>query len=421
MAGISTAGSGSLERRIRALAASVAEIGAAPQDSEEIRLQKQLLVAGSLMIALAALAWGLVYIYFAEAVVGVISLLYAALAGASVALGLPRRYHLYRFVQFSMGLLVPFVDTLLLGGWANSSGVILWSSIIPLGSLILSEPGDSIFWWIAYSVLLALSGILDPYVKHPNHLPIVLINAVYVMNALAVTGIAFVVIKSFIRQKDTILHLLRVEEQKSEGLLLNILPREIATILKNEQRTIAEHFGCASILFADLVGFTPLTARLAPVEMVNLLNEIFSHFDDLVEKHGLEKIRTIGDNYMVASGAPRRRPDHAQALAELALEMSAYLHARPSRPDRAIQFRIGINSGPVVGGVIGRKKFVYDLWGDAVNIASRMESQGLPGRIQITQSTYEIIRDQFLCEPRGPILVKGKGEMNTWFLVRKKG
>jgi guanylate cyclase len=166
-----------------------------------------------------------------------------------------------------------------------------------------------------------------------------------------------------------------------------------------------------------LMIFTPLTAKMAPIEMVNLLNLIFSSFDELVEKYQLEKIRTIGDSYMVAAGVPRPRADHAQALASLALDMHAYICSLPPVEGRAIQFRIGINSGPVVGGVIGRKKFVYDVWGDAVNIASRMESQGEAGKVQITQTTYELIKAEFACEWRGTIEVKGRGEMGTWFLL----
>jgi class 3 adenylate cyclase len=156
---------------------------------------------------------------------------------------------------------------------------------------------------------------------------------------------------------------------------------------------------------------------MAPEEMVGLLNDLFSYFDTLIEKYDLEKIRTIGDNYMVASGVPRPRADHAQALARLALEMLEYSCSSSKLKDKPFQLRIGINSGPVVAGVIGRKKFQYDIWGEAVNTASRMESQGLPGKIQITQVTYDKIKDTFTCQPRGAIPVKGVGEMNTWFLL----
>jgi guanylate cyclase len=169
-----------------------------------------------------------------------------------------------------------------------------------------------------------------------------------------------------------------------------------------------------------MVNFTPLSASMAPVEMVNLLNEVFSYFDSLVEKYDVEKIRTIGDSYMVAAGVPRVRLDHAQALARMALDIQAYIHNDPTCVEHKLDFRIGINSGPLIAGVIGRKKFIYDLWGDAVNTASRMESHSTPGKIQITRETYERIKDEFVCEPRGKIQVKGKGEMETWFLVGVK-
>ncbi|HEY3474261.1 MAG TPA: adenylate/guanylate cyclase domain-containing protein, partial [Anaerolineales bacterium] len=190
-----------------------------------------------------------------------------------------------------------------------------------------------------------------------------------------------------------------------------MLPKEIAPILKNESRTIADHYADASVLFADMVGFTPLSAQLAPVEVVELLNEAFSFFDSLLDKYDVEKIRTIGDSYMAAAGVPRRRTDHAQALVCMALEMRDYIATHSFRNGQRITFRIGINSGSVIGGVIGKRKFVYDVWGDAVNIASRMESHGLGGAVQITRATYELIKDDFICEPRGTVHVKGKGDM----------
>jgi class 3 adenylate cyclase len=210
---------------------------------------------------------------------------------------------------------------------------------------------------------------------------------------------------------------LEAEQAKSDSLLHEMLPAGIVKRLKSGEGLIADRFTSVSVLFADLVGFTPLTAELAPAEIVELLMELFSHFDSLIGKYGVEKIRTIGDNYMVASGLPHPRPDHAQALAHMALEMSAYIRSRPPYHDRRVDFRMGLSSGPVIAGVIGRRKFQYDLWGDAVNTASRMESSGTAGKIQITRETYELIKDEFTCEPRGKVMVKGKGELETWYLV----
>lgn len=168
---------------------------------------------------------------------------------------------------------------------------------------------------------------------------------------------------------------------------MNVLPEEIAAELKQNPGTIADQYDSASVLFADLVGFTPLSNKLSPREMVDLLNAIFSHFDGLVAGYGLEKIRTIGDNYMVAAGVPVPRPDHAHALAAMALEMMAYVREDRDCRERGIQFRLGMHSGPLIAGVLGKHKFHYDIWGDTVNTASRMESNGVPGKIQITAAT----------------------------------
>ncbi|NET57810.1 MAG: PAS domain S-box protein [Symploca sp. SIO2E6] len=213
---------------------------------------------------------------------------------------------------------------------------------------------------------------------------------------------------------------LRYQQKQTERLLLNILPKPIAERLKQEQGTIADDFAEVTVLFADIVGFTQLSARISPPELVELLNVIFSKFDQLAEQHGLEKIKTIGDAYMVVGGLPRVIPNHAEAIAEMAIDMQAAVAELSQEMGQELNIRIGINTGPVVAGVIGVSKFIYDLWGDAVNIASRMESHGLAGKIHLTASTYEHLREQYLFEDRGQITVKGKGEMNTYFLLSRK-
>jgi len=208
------------------------------------------------------------------------------------------------------------------------------------------------------------------------------------------------------------------ERQESERLLLNILPEPIAERLKTESGAIADGFDAVSVLFSDIVGFTPLSETLSAQEMVEWLNNVYSAVDAMVQDHGVEKIRTIGDGYMVAAGVPYPLPDHATALTSLALDMKAHFEQLPPVHGHQVNFRIGISSGPVVGGVIGTHKFQYDIWGDTVNTAARMESHGVPGRIHISQATYELIKDTFACEPRGTIEVKGKGHMDTWFVER---
>ena len=212
---------------------------------------------------------------------------------------------------------------------------------------------------------------------------------------------------------------LRTEQEKSERLLLNVLPEAIAIQLKQNLNPIASRFDEVTILFADIVRFTELSARISAVELVNVLNQIFSTFDQLVEKHGLEKIKTIGDAYMVVGGLPTARPDHAEAIARLAIDMQDIISQFQTDSGDLFQLRIGINTGTVVAGVIGLKKFSYDLWGDAVNLASRMESHGIIGKIQVTPTTYQRLKHQFVLTQRGAIQVKGRGEITTYLLEKE--
>lgn len=214
---------------------------------------------------------------------------------------------------------------------------------------------------------------------------------------------------------------IRAQRDRADKLLYNVLPRQIAERLKESDETIAEEFSSATVLFADIVNFTPISARFGPLEVVEMLNELFSHFDELVDKYGVEKIQVAGDGYMVAAGVPTPRPDHATVLAQLALDMLDYVRREEFLGGRhPIEIRIGLNSGPLIAGVIGRKKYFYALWGDMVNTASRMESHGESGKIQITRETYELVRDEFECEYIGEITVKGKGQMEAWHLLARK-
>jgi len=211
--------------------------------------------------------------------------------------------------------------------------------------------------------------------------------------------------------------LLLAEQERSEGLLLNILPAPIAARLKQGEGVIADRFPDVTVLFADLVDFTQRSQRVAPEQVVAALNELFSVFDRLAQDQGLEKIKTVGDAYMVAGGLPDPRPDHAQAVAEMALAIREEIARRSDPSGQPLAVRIGIDTGPVVAGVIGTSKFIYDVWGDTVNTASRMETQGVPGCIQVTASTWRRLRDGYRFQRRGPIQVKGKGELVTYFLL----
>jgi len=404
----------SLQNWIQRTIAVVARIGSDPNDEDNIRLQKSLLVICSFPFMVAGWAWGLMYFFFQELLAGSIPFSYGIFSLLSILyFARTRQYAFFRFSQLLLILLLPFLLMVTLGGFINGSAVILWALISPLGALLFDNPRHALRWFLAFVGLLILSGFLQPYVRLTNHLTQTVIIFFFAINLLGVSSLVFLMVSYFVGQKNMF-------QEKSETLLLNILPKEIAAILKNESRTIADHYAEASVLFADMVGFTPLSAQLPPVEMVELLNEVFSYFDLLVDKYNVEKIRTIGDSYMVASGVPRGRSDHAQALIRMGLEMRDYIATHTFCHDQRVNFRIGINSGSMIAGVIGRRKFVYDVWGDAVNIASRMESHGLGGAVQITQATYELIKDEFMCEPRGTVNVKGKGEMEVWLVKSAK-
>jgi guanylate cyclase len=410
-----------IQNLIQQILPVVARIGADSDDSDEVRLQKTMLILGSFMFIPAGALWGLLYFSFGEFVAGSIPIGYVIISGLSMVIfHLTRRYRLFLFTQLLLILILPFLLMIALGGFIKSSAVILWSLLSPLGAMLFDESRSGLRWLAAYLGLAIVSGYFEFYPLVSSSLSPTTITVFFILNIGVVSTIAIFLLAYFVGEKNRLFTLLRGEQLKSENLLLNILPREIAAILKNESRTIADHYTEASILFADMVGFTPLSARLAPVEIVELLNEAFSYFESLVDKYNVEKIRTIGDSYMVVSGVPRMRSDHAQSLVRMALDMREYLAAHTFQNGQRLSFRIGINSGPVIGGVIGKRKFVYDVWGDAVNVASRMESHGMGGTIQITRATYDLIKDEFICQSRGTVDVKGKGEMEAWLVVSVK-
>jgi adenylate cyclase len=316
------------------------------------------------------------------------------LVASAVALSLYNRYDypgLFSAVPLSVSLATAWAAGH--RGWALA--VAAWFGGTPLVFLAVSDlPGD-------FATRLVSGAISD----------LALLAAVLLLGE-AIRGR---------RALDREHRLLVAEQERSERLLLNILPAAIADRLKRDEGVIADRFPEVSVLFADLVDYTSRSERVAPERVVATLDGLFTVFDELTRDHGLEKIKTVGDAYMVAGGLPEPRPDHAEAVAELALAMREEVARHADPGGQPLQLRIGIDSGPVVAGVIGRHKFSYDLWGDTVNTASRMESQGVPGCIQVTDRTYRRLRDRYRFERRGLVQVKGKGELVTWFLVGRAG
>ena len=300
--------------------------------------------------------------------------------------------------------------TVILGGLVPSEMVVLFGLLVVLGALIVLSVRAAFWWFLAFVFTVVLAVVLPEWIE-PLHV-VEGSGSGIAFTLVGVTAFVFAAMAYFVRQRDRF-------QTESDDLLHNILPDEIARRLKSDKTMIADDYESASVLFADVVNFTPMSAAMSPPELVGLLNEVFTTFDAFVGELGLEKIKTVGDAYMVAAGVPQRRSDHAHAIAELALRIRD--HTENNQFDgRDIRLRIGINSGPVVAGIVGTHKFAYDLWGDAVNTASRMESEGIAGSIQVTPATHELIRDKFLCEPRGVVSVKGKGDMNTYLLVSKR-
>ncbi len=399
-------------------AAMLAGIGADPQDDDELRQKKALLVLLAVLIAPVSVVWGILYLALGSAV-GIAPLVYFAISIVSLLVfARTKSFRFLLLVQLLDILIAPTAGgQMLVGGFLPSGAVGLWGILAPLGALVFLEVRQAVRWFAAFLFVFLLTGILGEVLFPDADLPIWFTSTMLALNVCGAGAVAFTLLATFANQRDAALRALRAEQEKAEALLVNVLPSSIAERLKGVPKTIADHFESASILFADVVDFTPLARRLAPAEVVGVLDQLFSHFDMLVERHGLEKIKTIGDCYMAASGVPDPSPDHARRAALLALDMRDAVAGSAIADRSGLELRIGINSGPVVAGVIGTKRFLYDLWGDAVNIASRMETNGTPGEIQITRATYELLEDGFVCRRRGTIQVKGKGEMETWYLV----
>jgi adenylate cyclase len=399
------------------MAARLARLGADPEDDEELRQKKTLLVLLAVLILPVSAVWGTAYLAFGSAV-GIVPFVYLAVSiGSLVLFARTRNFQLLLVIQLLDILLTTTAGQMFVGGFLPSGGVALWGILAPLGALVFLAVRQAIRWFGAFVLVFLLTGVSGELLFRDAGLPIWFTSTMLALNIVGAGSIAFTLLARFAHQRDVALAALRVEQEKSERLLVNILPRSIAERLKAASQTIADHFDSASILFADVVDFTPLSQRLPPARVVGILDQLFSRFDTLVERHGLEKIKTIGDCYMAAAGVPDPTSDHARRVALLALDMRAAVGASAVDDGFDLELRIGINSGPVTAGVIGHKRFLYDLWGDAVNTASRMEAHGTPGEIQITRATYELLKDEFVCRRRGTIPVKGKGDVETWYLI----
>lgn len=332
-----------------------------------------------------------------------------------------QRFDYFIFTQLIMLLSMPFFMQWIIGGFAASSGVAIWAILSPVGALMIRGRKQSSGWFVLFLVLIAVSCYFDAlFASNGLPIPVKLREMFFVINMTGVASIIYFVVRYFQSQKQKILEALTLEQAKSEKLLLNILPGAIADRLKTSDDIIADGHEQVTILFADLVDFTKISAEMSPSNLVHLLNQVFSRFDALAEKYQLEKIKTIGDAYMVVGGLPNRRDDHAVAVANFALDMREALSEVTALTHQPLQMRIGINTGAVVAGVIGNSKFTYDIWGDAVNMASRMERNADAQTIQVSESSFALLKPYFLfTEPR-TLEIKGKGATQAYVLLSKR-
>jgi class 3 adenylate cyclase len=408
-------------RRVPGWLRRLTELGALPSDSRDVRLRKSVLTLSSALMATLSFVWVGTYAVLGLWLSALIPFAYQLASAASIyTFARTRRYRLFRASQLLMSLVLPFALQWSLGGFGNSSAVSLWAFTCPVGALLFVGARQAVPWFVAFAALVGVSGLIDSSLAAgAPDIPEGVVITFFVLNILGVSATAYVLLQYFVRAREQALSELRVERSKSERLLLNILPAPVASRLKESNQVIADAFPEATVLFADICGFTPLAEGLEPADTVALLDSVFARWDELAARHGVEKIKTIGDAYMIAGGVPNPRGDHAEAVADMALEMITEAKGLATVNGAPIQVRVGIDTGPVVAGVIGRSKFTYDLWGDTVNTASRMESHGIPGAIQVTERVRERLRNRYDLRRRGTIEVKGKRPMTTYLLLKR--
>ncbi len=395
---------------------SMLGIGVRPTDRPEDRLRKAALVLTAVSITVLATFWTGTYLLLGRPLSAAIPFTYQVISVIGLAyLARTGDFGLFRLSQVGAMLVLPFVLQWTLGGFVNSGAVMVWAFSAILAALVLYTARQAVLVCAAYVALTIASGLLDPLLA-AGAVPLQaeLRLTFFVLDIGGVSIVAYAVLQYFVAARER-------AQQETDRLLHNILPVSIADRLRGGEQRIADDHPAVTVVFADVAGFTPMARTAGADEVLAILERLFTAFDGLADRYGLEKIKTIGDAYMCVAGAPSPRPDHARAAADMALAMIAETARASVDLGRDLTLRVGIHSGPAMAGVIGQKKFIYDLWGDAVNVASRMETHGVPGRIHVTEAVEAALRDSYDFEERGVVDVKGLGEMRTYFLVGRKG
>ena len=408
--------------------------GIDPDDSEEQRLNKSLLMFATGLASVASMLWLVIYWSLGPQLSSNLPFAFQILLATNLAIYLRwGNFEFFRISQLALLLFFPFIVQWAIGNFITASGITIWGLLAPVGAILFMGVRESLAWFAAYIFLLALSGFFDynlaaaEFQAKANQVPVKTAVVFFALNFAAVSTIVFLLLRFAINEKqkaqarmEEAHRLLQLEQERSERLLLNILPGPVAERLKNSNQTIADGFADVTVMFADIVNFTQVAEGMSPSQVFAMLNRIFSSFDELAERFGLEKIKTIGDAYMVAGGLNDGQADYSAAIAEMALAMRDLLHRDFVVNNLHLEIRIGIGTGPVVAGVVGKKKFIYDLWGDTVNIASRITAEGVPGMIQVDNVTWRRLKDRFDFHEPQTLYLKGKGDTTVHRMIRQK-
>ncbi len=384
-----------------------------PNDTGDIRSQKLavLLIAGSCSVA--GIVWFSMYLaIFGWHLATWLPLVFTIVVGTALLLAHRLRNHYIAvYAQIVSIIGITFAIQWIVGGLFDSGLVLLWAFVGPLVALSFLSLRQSILWFgVFVSGVIATVAFDTSFTNNSLESSDLTRNVLFVLNMGFMSLIVFGFTGYYVRATVT-------GRATADRLLLNILPRNVAEDLKQNGATPARYFEEVSVVFADVVGSTAIFAGMPPGDVLDWLNEVFAELDACVERHGLEKLHTAGDGYMAASGVPESKLDHATAAVQCCLDMARAVSEVPSRNGKRLELRFGVNSGPVVAGVIGRQKFRYDIWGDTVNVASRIEATSDPGRVQISEATRDLVVPDFELEPRGSIAIKGKGQLKAWFVT----
>jgi class 3 adenylate cyclase len=403
-------------------------------DSEDLRLKKSLLMFAMGLTTVAPVMWLMLYWLMGLNISATVPFTYQLVSLATLVIYLlTRNFDLFRVLQLSLYLFFPFVLQWTLGNFISASGVVLWGLLAPVGAILVYSARDSIPWFIAYIVLIAVSAFFDYQLVDSapklHEIPARASVIFFALNFIAISSLVYFMLRYASMERDKSnarleeAHTkLQAEQDRSERLLLNILPGPIAERLKQQEgATIADGFADVTVMFADIVNFTTTCEGMSPNQIFGMLNKVFSAFDSLAEQHGLEKIKTIGDAYMVAGGLNDDGIiDYSEAIANMAIAMREVLAHDIVVNNQRLEIRIGIGTGPVVAGVVGKKKFIYDLWGDTVNIASRITGEGAPGNIHVDATTFRRLRHKFDFESPRNVYLKGKGDTPVYRLLARQ-